>query len=241
MPLKDESKDCNVNQDEINHFNQQAADWWDLHGPMSTLHIINPLRLKYTKEFLNLKDKHVLDLGCGGGIFSETLAHEGASVTGLDLGAEAIKVAIQHAKKQKLAIKYREQSIEEHSAPVKGGYDAIFCFEMLEHVPDPKRIIENCTQILKPGGWFIASTINRTAKAFLLAIVGAEYILNIIPKGSHHYDQLICPSELSSWTNACLLKQRDIRGMHYNPFFKQASFTEDLSINYFVAYQKAKI
>lgn len=227
----------NIDTEEIAHFAALANHWWDVHGPLRTLHDINPTRLAFIAQHTKLNDKNILDVGCGGGILSEALAKAGAHVTGIDQEPHAIQVAINHAKKSNLNIHYQCISVET-LVEESQKYDMITCMEMLEHVPYPAKIIQSCVQLLKPQGKLFLSTINRTLKAYALTIVGAEYILNLIPKHTHQYERFIRPSEMAEW-----LRQKDFdikafSGLHYNPCTHSASLTDDLTMNYLAVAQR---
>jgi 2-polyprenyl-6-hydroxyphenyl methylase/3-demethylubiquinone-9 3-methyltransferase len=207
-----------VDEQEIRKFERISENWWDSEGEMRTLHTINPLRLKFIKDNLNLPTSRILDVGCGGGILSEALAKSGAQVVGTDLSQACLEVARQHARRQSLNIDYRYESLVEVVQENAGRFDAVTCMELLEHVPDPGKIVAACAQVLKPGGHFFCSTINRTLKAFLFAIIGGEYILHLLPKGSHTYKKLIRPQELIGWTQASGLELEKLTSLIYNPF-----------------------
>lgn len=224
---------------EIDQFNSQAAFWWDLSGPFKTLHQINPVRLKYITDRVSLDGQQVLDVGCGGGILSEALAQAGAEVTGLDLSKASLQTAKLHLNESGLKVNYQQQSMEDFAAANPESQDVICCLEMLEHVPNPESIIDACLTALKPGGWLFLSTLNRTPKAMMLGIFAAEHILKIVPKGTHHFEQFIKPSELVKVLNNKTVNIQDLTGMRYNPITQSASLdAEDLDINYFVACQK---
>jgi len=224
---------ANVNQAEIDKFSKLASGWWDIDGDMKPLHQMNPLRLDYILNKTSLENKTVLDLGCGGGILSEALAKAGASVTGIDMSTEAINVARDHATQSDLTINYEITPVENVIDKYKNHFDVITCMEMLEHVPDPKSIIKTCSQLIKPDGHLFFSTINRNPKSYLLAILAAEYILRLLPKGTHDYESFIRPSELDKWTRSCDLDRHDLTGMLYNPLTKEFKLGEDVSVNYF--------
>ena len=229
----------NVKSSEIEHFNDQAAFWWDEDGPFKTLHHINPIRTGYVKKFVNLSDKKILDVGCGGGVFSESMAANGAQVTAIDLAQESLDVAKLHLYESNHSIDYINQTVEDFAKNHENSFDVIVCMEMLEHVPDPQSIVDACAKILKPGGWLFLSTINRSSKAMMLGIFVAEHVMRIVPKGTHHYDQLIKPSELSKGVEKAGLIVKDICGMKYNPLSGQAWLEQhDVSINYLLAAQK---
>lgn len=224
---------------EINQFDSQAAFWWDLNGPFKTLHQINPTRLKYITDQVKLDGLKVLDVGCGGGIFSEALAATGCEVTGLDLSKSSLQTAKLHLHESGHKVDYQLQSIEDFAAANPASQDVICCLEMLEHVPDPDSIIDACLKALKPGGWLFLSTLNRTPKAMLLGIFAAEHVLKIVPKGTHHFEQFIKPSELVKAIQNKSLDIVDLSGMRYNPITETASIdSEDLDINYFLTAKK---
>ncbi|GAA4813549.1 ubiquinone biosynthesis O-methyltransferase [Marinicella pacifica] len=224
---------------EIDQFNQQAAFWWDPEGPFKTLHHINPVRVAYMQSMVEFKDKKVLDVGCGGGVLSEALAKLGAQVTGLDLAEKSLQTAKLHLLESDLTVDYQQQDIATFSDENQEHYDVVCCLEMLEHVPDPKGIITACLKALKPGGWLFLSTLNRTPKAMMLGIFAAEHVLKLIPKGTHHFEQFIKPSELVQMLNDTKTEIKDISGMRYNPITKTAVIDAgDLDINYLMAIQK---
>ncbi|HUH98126.1 MAG TPA: bifunctional 2-polyprenyl-6-hydroxyphenol methylase/3-demethylubiquinol 3-O-methyltransferase UbiG [Anaerolineales bacterium] len=229
----------NVDNKEIDKFNKVAQIWWDLNGEMGTLHTINPLRTNFIMDGLAAHNPKILDVGCGGGILSEALAKVGAEVIGIDLSEASIQVARQHAQKQGLKIDYHYEGIEEIARKYAGTFDVVTCMEMLEHVPDPDKIVAACVQALKPGGRAVFSTINRTPKAFLFAIVGGEYVLHLLPRGTHTYRKLIRPAELKNWARASGLEFSRLSSLIYNPFtrtFKVAPDKED--VNYMVYFNK---
>jgi 2-polyprenyl-6-hydroxyphenyl methylase/3-demethylubiquinone-9 3-methyltransferase len=224
---------------EIEQFDGQAAFWWDTEGPFKTLHQINPTRLQYIRQFAQLNQQQVLDVGCGGGILSEALAQDGADVTGLDLSEASLKTAQMHLFESGLKVNYQCQNIEDYAKQHSELYDVVTCLEMLEHVPDPESIIEACLLALKPGGWLFLSTLNRTPKAMVLGIFAAEHVLKIVPKGTHHFEQFIKPSELVRVLQRLPVDIVDLSGMRYNPITQSATIDpQDLDINYMVAIQK---
>ena len=224
----------NIDQAEVEKFNALAHKWWDPTSEFRPLHEINPLRVSFIKSKINLKGKTLLDVGCGGGILSESMAKEGAHVTAIDQGEKVIKIAQLHKLESKLDINYKQLNIEDFCIKNKGKFDVITCLEMLEHVPDPASIVKACKSLLKPNGHIFFSTINRNAKAFLFAIIGAEYILGLLPKGTHSYEKFITPSELTVWCEKEGLNLIDIVGMSYNPIIKKYSLGSDVSVNYLV-------
>jgi 2-polyprenyl-6-hydroxyphenyl methylase/3-demethylubiquinone-9 3-methyltransferase len=224
----------NIDHNEVEKFNLLAHKWWDETSEFKPLHEINPLRLNYIRSKVKLSEAKVLDVGCGGGILSESLAKEGAKVTGIDQGENVIKIAKLHMKESNLNINYKHINIEDYFKNNKEKFDVITCLEMLEHVPDPSSIIDKCAALLKPGGTIFFSTINRNPKAFLFAIIGAEYVLNLLPKGTHEYKKFITPSELNDWCLAKGLDFKSIIGMSYNPFLQKYKLGDDTSVNYIV-------
>ena len=229
----------NVDPQQIRHFNQLAAAWWDEHGDFKTLHQLNPLRLQYITDNIQLNGKNVLDVGCGGGILSEALAHAGAKVTAIDLADEALEVAKLHLYESGAEVDYQHISAEELSEQQPERFDVITCMEMLEHVPDPLSIIAACNRLLKPGGQLFLSTLNRNLKSFLFAIIGAEYIAKILPKGTHQYDQFIRPSELARGLRQYDFELNNMCGIDYNPLSQHFTLTpNNISINYLAHAQK---
>jgi 2-polyprenyl-6-hydroxyphenyl methylase/3-demethylubiquinone-9 3-methyltransferase len=226
----------NIDPAEIAKFEALAARWWDPHSEFKPLHDINPLRLNYIDQRVQLKGKKILDVGCGGGILSESMARTGAMVTAIDMGAAPLSVAKLHALESGVSIDYRQITVEQLAQQHAGEFDAVTCMEMLEHVPDPASVICACTQLVKPGGAVFLSTINRNPKSYLFAVVGAEYVLNLLPKGTHDYNKFIKPSELDSAARQCGLQLRDLTGMSYNPFSKRYALGRDVDVNYMAHY-----
>jgi 2-polyprenyl-6-hydroxyphenyl methylase/3-demethylubiquinone-9 3-methyltransferase len=227
----------NVDPIEIEKFSSLASRWWDQHSEFKPLHDINPLRLDYINRYSGLAGKKVLDVGCGGGILSEAMAAKGAQVTGIDLGEAALSVARLHLLESNLEVDYQKISVEQLAAHSPASFDCITCMEMLEHVPDPGAIIKACARLVKPGGWVFFSTLNRNPKSFFLAIIGAEYVLNMLPKGTHEYARFIRPSELDDWARKADLETQDITGMTYNPLTKRYKLGQDIDVNYLMASQ----
>lgn len=228
------NKDQNVDPAELHKFASLAHRWWDKNSEFKPLHEINPLRLDYIDQNAGLQGKRVLDVGCGGGILAESMAAKGAEVTGIDLGEKALKVAQLHSLESGIKVDYRLVSVESLAAENPSSYDVVTCMEMLEHVPDPSAIIAACAKLVKPDGHVFFSTINRNPKAYLFAVIGAEYVLNMLPKGTHEYEKFIKPSELSAWTRQSGLSVSGLKGMGYNPLTKRYSLGDDVSVNYIV-------
>ena len=229
----------NIDYNEISKFSQLAAQWWDPNGKCRPLHIINPLRVDYIKQQIGcLENKRVLDVGCGGGILSESLAKFGADVTAIDLADESLAVALLHAKESNLIINYQKQTVEDHAKEHPAYYDVITCMELLEHVPDPFSIIQACATLLKPNGKLFLSTINRNHKAKLLLIYGAEYIARLVPKGTHDFNRFIRPSELMNWVEQAKLDVEDIIGMKYHILKNEFKLGSNIDVNYILTAQK---
>jgi 2-polyprenyl-6-hydroxyphenyl methylase/3-demethylubiquinone-9 3-methyltransferase len=222
----------NVDQVEISKFEELASRWWDPHSEFKPLHDINPLRLDYIDQRAHIKGKKVLDVGCGGGILAESMALRGAEVTGIDMGAAPLEVAKLHMLESGVQLEYRQITAEALAAEMPGQFDVVTCMEMLEHVPDPGSVIAACAALVKPGGQLFFSTINRNPKAYLFAIVGAEYLLRMLPRGTHDFAKFIRPSEMEGWTRATGLELQALTGMVYNPFSQQYSLGRDLDVNY---------
>lgn len=228
----------NADQAELDKFGALANRWWDPAGPQGPLHVLNPVRLGYVADRQPLSGANVLDVGCGGGLLSEALAAAGARVTAADLAPELIEVARLHLLESGLRVDYRPVSAEALADEAPGTFDAITCMEMLEHVPDPSAIIDACARLLRPGGRLFLSTLNRTPKAFALAVVGAEYIARLLPRGTHSYAKFIRPSELGAWLRAAGLELEDVSGLAYDPLRKHASLSGSTSVNYLACARK---
>ncbi len=222
----------NFDQTELNKFSESAHKWWDKTSEFKPLHDINPLRLNYINSAVSLIGKAVLDVGCGGGILSESMAEHGAKVTGIDLGEKALKVAQLHSLESGIVVDYQLISVEELAEKQPASFDVVTCLEMLEHVPNPASVVAACAKLVKPGGHVFFSTINRNPKAYLFAVVGAEYVLNMLPRGTHDYKKFIKPSELASWMRPAGLSLQHQIGMSYNPITKHYWLDGDVSVNY---------
>ena len=228
----------NVDLTELNKFSELAHKWWDKTSEFKPLHDINPLRLNYIDKAVLLKNKSVLDVGCGGGILSESMAQKGAKVTGIDLGEKALKVAQLHSMESGVEVDYQLITVEELAKIQPESFDVVTCLEMLEHVPDPDSIVQACAKLVKPDGHVFFSTINRNPKSYLFAVVGAEYILNMLPRGTHDYNIFIKPSELASWARSAGLSLCHQTGMSYNPITQHYWLGSDVSVNYLVHFTK---
>jgi len=229
----------NADPAELAKFSDLAHRWWDTESEFRPLHQINPLRLGWIEGLVPLKGKRVLDIGCGGGILADAMARQGAQVLGIDLATKALKVAQLHAlEAHTQGVEYREISAEALAAEQPGSFDVVTCMEMLEHVPDPSSVVRACATLAKPGGQVFFSTINRNTKAFLFAIVGAEYMLNLLPRGTHEYAKFIKPSELAAYCRSAGLNLQQTKGMEYNPLTRHYWLSADTSVNYMLATQK---
>jgi 2-polyprenyl-6-hydroxyphenyl methylase/3-demethylubiquinone-9 3-methyltransferase len=223
---------ANFSQAEVDKFDELASRWWDPQGPQKALHALNPPRLRYVADRAPLRGARVLDVGCGGGLLSEALAAEGARVTAIDLAPDLLRVARLHQLESGLEVDYLQQSVESLAAERPASFDAITCMEMLEHVPDPGSVLQACATLLKPGGRLFVSTLNRTPAAFALAIVGAEYIARMLPRGTHQYRDFIRPSELAAWLRECDLQLEDVSGLAYEPWRNAARVGRRTDVNY---------
>ena len=229
----------NADPQELAKFSELAHRWWDPESEFRPLHQINPLRLDWIESHVRVAAKRVLDVGCGGGILSDAMARRGADVLGIDLAAKPLKVAQLHAIEAGTpSVAYREVAAETLAQECPAQFDVLTCMEMLEHVPDPSAIVAACAALVKPGGWLFFSTLNRNAKSFLFAIVGAEHVLKLLPKGTHEYAKFIRPSELASWCRSSGLELSDTRGLEYNPITRRYWLSGDTSVNYMIACRK---
>lgn len=224
----------NVDQREIAKFEELASRWWDPHGEFKPLHDINPLRLDFIDDIAGLTGKTVIDVGCGGGILAESMALRGANVTGIDMGEAPLAVARLHLHESKTSVDYQHCTAEDMAERHPHAFDVVTCMELLEHVPDPSSTVAACARLVKPGGQVFFSTINRNLKSYLFAVVGAEYVLQLLPKGTHDYSKFIRPSELETWIRRAGLNVRKITGMSYNPLSRRYSLGSDIDVNYMV-------
>ena len=228
----------NIDKQEVKKFADLAEEWWNEKGDFKPLHVINPLRANYIKEKTDLTNKNILDVGCGGGLLSEALYDLGGVVTGIDAAGPGIEVAKIHAKKNNKNISYFEKTAEVLNKEKSGTFDIVTCLEVLEHVPDPENLVKTCTELLKPGGLLFLSTINKNPRSWITAIVGAEYIFNILPKGTHEFKKFIKPSELASYVRNANAELIETKGMFYNPITHKANLNNDLGVNYLMYARK---
>ncbi len=229
---------ANIDTEEVAKFAALAPIWWDRRGPLKALHDINGLRVGYIEARAGLAGKRVLDVGCGGGILSEAMAARGAAVTGVDAGAEAIAVAAAHLRQSGLAVVYRRETAEGFAAQAPAPFDLVTCMELLEHVPEPASIAGACARLVKPGGDLFFATLNRNVQSFLFAIIGAEYLLGLVKRGTHTYRRFVKPAELEEWCRAGGLLRRDLCGLNYNPFRKRYSLGGSARVNYLMHFQR---
>jgi 2-polyprenyl-6-hydroxyphenyl methylase / 3-demethylubiquinone-9 3-methyltransferase len=230
---------ANANQAELDKFSALAARWWDPDSEFKPLHAINPLRLEWIRQTAgSLAGKRILDVGCGGGILSESMAVEGAEVTGIDLAEKSLKVARLHGLESGVKVEYRAVAVEQLAQEQPARYDIVTCMEMLEHVPDPASVVRACAELVAPGGWVFFSTLNRNPKSFLFAIIGAEYLLRLLPRGTHSYESFLKPSELAAAARMAQLQPVKITGMTYNPLTQVYALSPDASVNYLMATRK---
>ena len=228
----------NVDSSEIDKFNRLSTRWWDPNGDFKPLHEINPLRLDFILKNINLNNCNVADIGCGGGILSESMIDYGAHVTGIDMAPDVLRVANIHKKESKKDIEYINITVEELAKRSPKSFDVVTCMEMIEHVPDPSKVIDSCSELLKPNGFVFFSTINRNLKSFILAILGAEHFLKLLPIGTHQYEKFIKPSEVNNWARSTSLELVDTIGIHYNPLSKKYSLGRNLDVNYIMCFRK---
>jgi 2-polyprenyl-6-hydroxyphenyl methylase/3-demethylubiquinone-9 3-methyltransferase len=231
----------NVDHAEVSKFEALAARWWDPDSEFKPLHAINPLRLSYVQSRAALAGREVLDVGCGGGILSEAMALAGAKVTGIDMGEEPLRVAELHTLETGVEVDYRQMPVEALADECPQRFDVVTCMEMLEHVPDPSSVIDACARLVKPGGHVFFSTLNRNPKSYLFAIVGAEYVLNLLPRGTHDYARFIRPSELDHWVRATPLRITDLTGLTYNPITRHYRLSKDIDVNYMATCQRPRL
>lgn len=228
----------NVDPAEVAKFDALASRWWDPNGEFRPLHQINPLRLDWIRQHAELAGSRVVDIGCGGGILAESMAAAKANVVGIDMAEAPLAVAKLHKHESQVDVDYRHATAEELAEKEPGSFDIVTCLEMLEHVPDPAKVIQSCAELVKPGGHVFFSTINRNPKSFMFAIVGAEYVLKLLPAGTHEYEKFIRPSELEAWARHAGLAHKDSIGMHYNPLTKEYSLGANLDVNYLMYFQR---
>lgn len=231
-------RDDNFSQAELDKFGALANRWWDPDGPQKALHALNPVRLQYVRDRARLAGATALDVGCGGGLLSEALASEGAQVTAIDLAPELVKVARLHRLESGVQVDYQLRSVESLAEERPGSFDVVTCMEMLEHVPDPSAVVRACATLVRPGGWVFFSTLNRNPKSFLFAIVGAEYLLKLLPQGTHEFSRFIRPAELARWTREAGLDHVEFKGLQYNPLTRRYWLSADTSVNYMIACRK---
>lgn len=229
---------ANVDEAEVRKFSRSVDDWWDPAGDFRTLHLLNPVRLEYIQTRTGIAGMNILDVGCGAGILSEALAEEGGRITGIDISEQAIFAAKRHIQTSELSIDYVCATAEQYAEQSSEEFDIIACMELLEHVPDPPSLLDACAQMLKPNGHLFLSTVNRTPKSWLFGIVGAEYVLNVLPRGTHHHRKFIRPSELFAWCQKAGLSMRGIAGLHYNPLSNSVRLDRSVDINYFAHCQR---
>ncbi|MCA3225327.1 MAG: bifunctional 2-polyprenyl-6-hydroxyphenol methylase/3-demethylubiquinol 3-O-methyltransferase UbiG [Burkholderiales bacterium] len=226
---------ANADTAELQRFSEMAHRWWDPQGAMRPLHDLNPLRLDWIDRTAGLVGKRVVDVGCGGGILAEAMARKGADVLGIDLAAKLLRVAELHALETSTRVAYRQASAEQLAGEAPAGFDVVTCMEMLEHVPDPASVVTACATLVKPGGMVFFSTINRNPKSFVFAILGAEYVLNLLPRGTHEYAKFIRPRELAGFARSAGLDLLELRGLRYNPFTRRFALNDDTGVNYMMA------
>lgn len=232
------TESLNIDPAEVAKFDNLASRWWDTESEFKPLHDINPLRLEFIRARTQLADRQVLDVGCGGGILSESLAASGARVTGIDMGSGPLAVAKLHSLESGVEVDYHQVTAEQHASEAQAKYDVVVCMEMLEHVPVPESVINACARLVKPGGDVFFSTINRNAKSYLFAVLGAEYVLGLLPKGTHNYGKFIRPSEMASWSRHAGLTLKELKGLSYNPISREYHEAENIDVNYLAHFRK---
>ena len=236
--VRGQGRERNLDRAEIAKFDAVAADWWNPQGVYKSLHDINPLRLKFIADHVDLAGRRVLDVACGVGLLSEAMARAGAQVTGIDMAPRVLAAASQHAGQSQLAITYRNSTVERMAAGEPGQFDVAVCMELLEHVPDPGSVVAACSRLTNPGGELFFATLNRTFKSYLFAIIGAEYVLRLLPAGTHRWSQFVKPEEVKRWAVAAGLGAADFSGLQYNPFTRRYRLGGDLQVNYLVHFKK---
>ena len=238
MDVQGQGRDQNLDRAEIAKFDGVATDWWDPNGVYKSLHDINPLRVKFIADRADLKGKRVLDVACGVGLLSEAMAHAGAQVTGIDMAPRVLETARRHARQSQLVITYVNSTVEALAAASTTRFDVVSCMELLEHVPDPASVVAACSRLTRPGGDLFFATLNRTFKSFLFAIIGAEYLLRLLPAGTHRWSRFIKPSELRAWALKAALSPMGFSGLQYNPFTRRYRLGGDLQVNYLAFLKK---
>lgn len=236
--MSNDSATLNSDPVEVAKFDELASRWWDRDGDCAPLHAINPLRLEYIDRRAPLEGRTAIDVGCGGGLLAEAMALRGATVTGIDMGAQAIQVARLHRHESGAEVEYEQTTAEAMADKAPESFDVVACMEMLEHVPDPASVIAACARMVKPGGRVFFSTLNRNPKSYLFAIVGAEYLLGMLPRGTHDYSRFITPAELDRWARAADLVAEDFTGLSYNPLTRQYALGDDIDVNYLACYRR---
>lgn len=241
MTIRTSDEKLNIDQAEVNKFEAVASRWWDPHSEFKPLHEINPLRMEYVERRAGIKGRRIADVGCGGGILAEGMAARGGDVLGIDAGGAPISVARLHALESNIRVEYRQCTAEQLAAEQSESFEIVTCMEMLEHVPDPASVVRACARLVKPGGHVFFSTLNRTPKSYLFAVLGAEYVLQMLPKGTHDFRKFIRPAELEAWARQAGLNFQNISGMSYNPLTRQYNLGTDVDVNYLVHATKTAV